>query len=318
MSGHTGRFGISAKLQEIMCLLSQGAVFEESEEVLRELIGVEISAKQFQRVSEHYGNELEELESSYQSGDKYTPELSVDKEEPVYVMVDGSMVLTREDSWKEIKVGRLYSESARVSVQKDRTEVADSLYVCTLGNNKDFFRKLEPYVDCYSHKIIIADGAKWIWNWADDFYGDAIQILDFFHAVEKLGAYACLAYKDEQERNRWMEQQTQRLKNDQVESLTADLKNIQATTTQADKALKDVIAYYQSNIKRMKYKTFLHNGYLIGSGAIESAHRNVIQQRMKLSGQRWSKDGAQRIANLRACKKSKTWKILLDCIINAA
>ena len=115
-----------------------------------------------------------------------------------------------------------------------------------------------------------------------------------------------------------MEEQTQRLKNDQVESLAADLKNIQATTSQADKALKEVTAYYQSNTKRMKYKTFLQNGYLIGSGAIESAHRNVIQQRMKLSGQRWSKDGAQRIANIRACKKSKTWKILIDCINNAA
>ena len=113
----------------------------------RELTGVEINAKQFQRVSEHYGKELEALESTYQSGDKDVPELSISKEEPVYVMVDGSMVLTREDSWKEINVGRLYSESARVPVQKDRTEVTDSLYVCTWCNNKDFFRKLDPYVE---------------------------------------------------------------------------------------------------------------------------------------------------------------------------
>jgi len=64
--------------------------------------------------------------------------------------------------------------------------------------------------------------------------------------------------------------------------------------------------YYQNNIKRMKYKTFKEQGLLIGSGAIESAHRDILQQRMKLSGQRWTKQGLQQIANLRILfKKNK-------------
>ena len=57
----------------------------------------------------------------------------------------------------------------------------------------------------------------------------------------------------------------------------------------------------------MKYGTYVETGYLIGSGSIESAHRNVIQQRLKLSEQRWSIDGAQRIANFRAYKKNNRW-----------
>ena len=52
--------------------------------------------------------------------------------------------------------------------------------------------------------------------------------------------------------------------------------------------------------------------------AIESAHRNVIQQRLKLSGQRWSMKGVQQIANLRACKKSNQWDNLISIIKNAA
>ena len=68
----------------------------------------------------------------------------------------------------------------------------------------------------------------------------------------------------------------------------------------------------------MKYASFLKKGYLIGSGAIESAHRNVIQQRLKLSGQRWSMVGAQRIANLRAYQKSNRWENVLGQIKRAA
>jgi len=54
----------------------------------------------------------------------------------------------------------------------------------------------------------------------------------------------------------------------------------------------------------MKYKTFKEQGLLIGSGAIESAHRDMLQQRLKLSGQRWTKKGLQQIANLRILYKS--------------
>ena len=67
----------------------------------------------------------------------------------------------------------------------------------------------------------------------------------------------------------------------------------------------------------MQYRTYLEKRYLIGSGAIEAAHRNVIQQRLKRSGQRWSVKGAQQIANLRAFKKSNQWNAVID-LINAA
>jgi len=155
----------------------------------------------------------------------------------------------------------------------------------------------------------------------EDFYGDSVQILDFYHAVEKLGAYAALVYKDAGERRRWLDLQKQRLKTDEVEKIVEELKETATKTTEpteSDKALKDVIRYYENNIERMKYGSFLKKGYLIGSGAIEAAHRNVIQQRLKLSGQRWSIEGAQRIANLRAYRKSNRWENVVEQIKMAA
>ena len=166
---HTDRFGVSPKLQEVIYLLSQDRVFEEAEEILAELLGIEICAKQQQRISEYYGEKLEESEASYQDCSLEVPQVALSSsDESVYVTMDGSMVYTREDGWKEMKVGRIYSESVRVPVQEDRTEIMDSLYSCTFGNNKEFLKKLEPYIEPYKHKVFIADGAKWIWNWVDD------------------------------------------------------------------------------------------------------------------------------------------------------
>lgn len=320
LSMHTEQFGISSKLQEFMCLLAQDRVFEEAAELLHDFLGIDICAKQIHRVSEHYGEELEESEKFFAEGTVDAPMVVPEQacDDPVYMMIDGSMVCMREGDWKEIKVGRIYSWKSRVAVQEGRTEVLDSLYACSMGNNRDFFKKFEPYVDPYAHKVFIADGAKWIWNWVEDYYGDSVQIIDFFHAVEKLGTYAALAYKDVGERKVWMEEQKQRLKNDQVEEVVADLERTTPKKAEENKLLKDIVRYYQRNVARMKYGTFIKKGYLIGSGAIESAHRNVIQQRLKLSGQRWSVQGAQTIANLRVYKKSNRWLEVIDQIKKAA
>ena len=67
----------------------------------------------------------------------------------------------------------------------------------------------------------------------------------------------------------------------------------------------------------MQYKTYREQGLLIGSGPIEAAHRNVIQQRMKRSGQKWSLDGAQALANLRCYRCSQSWDSI-EKIIAAA
>jgi len=305
----------------MICLVSQDCVFEEGENLLENFLGISLSGKQIQRISEYYGAQLEASEKDYQEEKQAVPLVSDEREEPVYITTDGSMVCTREEDWKEMKLGRIYSESSRVCVQDPRTEVMESLYVCTFGNNKEFIRKFEPYIEPYKHKVFIADGAKWIWNWVEDFYSDSVQILDFYHAVEKLGTYACFVYKDEKERRQWLEVQKQRLKADGVENVLEELKETASKTIdkpESAKALNDVIRYYENNVERMKYGSFLKKGYLIRSGAIEAAHLKVIQQRLKLSGQRWSINGAQRIANLRAYRKSNRWRNVVEQIKMAA
>lgn len=315
---HTQHFGISSKLQEIICLLAQGYVFQEAEELLAELLGIELSAKQIQRVSEHYGEQLEEQTLEQAAGKAEVPVLPLkSKEEVVYVMLDGSMVLSRK-GWKEMKVGRLFRASSQVQIQAHRREILHSLYVCHLGGHRKFLQKLEAYSEPYQRKVFVCDGAKWIWNWVGDCYPEAVQILDFYHALEKLAVYAALQYPDEPQRREWMETQKGRLLEGKVEELITELKDASAVSTPARKAKGDVVRYYTNNLNRMQYQTYLEQGYRIGSGAIEAAHRSVVQQRLKLSGQRWNKEGAQQIVNLRSCKKSHQWNTVVELIKTAA
>lgn len=66
----------------------------------------------------------------------------------------------------------------------------------------------------------------------------------------------------------------------------------------------------------MDYKKYRENGWLIGSGPIEAAQRTVVQQRLKLSGQRWSIKKAQNVLNLRTCEMSNQWQTIIDkCIL---
>lgn len=316
---HTSHFGISSKLQELLCLVGQAYVFEEGSEILNQTLGLKISSKQIQRVSEYYGQAIEEQQEQYISEEKEVPVLpTLNEEELIYMMMDGSMVYTREEEWKEMKVGRIFAGIDRVPIQKNRNQITQSMYVCHLGNHKDFFAKWEAYIRSYKNIVCIADGAKWLWNWVEDNYPDVIQILDFYHAIEKLAVFASNQYINKEERNKWMEIQKQQLLNNNVKIIINQLREATAISNEAEKTRTDVIRYYKNNIKRMQYKTYVEKGYLVGSGAIESAHRNVVQQRLKLSGQRWSMKGAQQIVNLRAYKKSNRWADVVDIIKLAA
>ncbi len=301
-----------------MCLLAQGYVFEEGEKLLNELLGIEMSAKQIQRISEHYGQQLEQQIQGYAKTEE-APTLKLKTPgERVYAMFDGSMIFTREEGWKEIKVGRVFTESSRVGIQENRNRILQSQYVCHLGDHQSFLEKWESYIDRYPHKIFIADGAKWIWNHVEDAYPASVQILDFFHAMEKIGIYAAIQYPGQKQKEGWLKIQKQRLLDNEVNKVIKTLKRGKSRNQEAQKAKEDAIGYYQNNRDRMQYKTYLDKGYLIGSGPIESAHKNVIQQRMKLSGQRWSMEGAQYIADLRACWKSNQWTTLIHLIQSAA
>jgi len=311
-----GHFRQSPYLQETALCLGQGHTFNESSHLLKRLCGVDLSDKQTENLCHHYGGALEDLAGQ---------EAIAVPEEPAalhYGLVDGSYLLSREQGWVETKVGRLFKGSDTLAISEKRNLITSSDYVAHIGGHLDFIDKFSGSLNGLTHLVFLADGAPWIWNWVSDCYPQAVQILDrpatrFYHAYEKICQWAVLVLKDQPERSLWLEDAKALLLND---GLAEILIQIQDTSCQGDglKKKNALLTYLNNNALRMRYKSFLDQGYLIGSGAIESAQRTVVQQRMKRSGQRWTLKGGQQVLNLRTKMLSNRWNEVTELIRKAA
>lgn len=311
----TKKFAITRYIQILLCLLGQSKVFDEASDLIDKLVGLRISGMQIQRISEYYGAKLDPAIN--RNIDNCIPKLEdVKKDDSVYVMTDGSMLLTRDEKWKEIKLARIFSNDKILKLSEKRSEIRDSVYVSHMGSVDVFLPKLERHLCGYKNKVIIGDGAKWIWNWAEDNYPGATQILDYFHAKEKLVILSKYIFK-EQERQNWVNAQCDKLMEDKIDEVIKNINKLRCKNDEAREIKEKTIHYYTEHEDRMLYKTYRIKGLLISSGPIEAAHRSVLQIRMKLSGQKWSIKGVNAIANLRCIYKSKAWHIL-ENFVNAA
>lgn len=134
-------FGISSFMQQHMCFMGQLEVFEDASESFRRMTGVKVSTSQLQRVCHYYGQQLEDQQQkAIVEGGK---DKKVVHKERSYAMLDGGMILTREDKWKEMKLARLFDASQTTQVSKDRGHIGSSTYIAHLGNHKAFLKKVE-------------------------------------------------------------------------------------------------------------------------------------------------------------------------------
>jgi hypothetical protein len=301
-------FQISPLLQELIVYSGQLLCYEKCPELIEKMVGLKIGHSQINRVTNFYGAQLEH---SVSSATTLTP---IKPEDMLYVEVDGSMIFTRDDDWKEVKVGRIFKSSDCIDPNGKQSWIRHSQYLAYLQTSKEFIETAENIIDLYGIKqrrlIFINDGAVWIRNWIEDAYPNAISILDYFHALEHLGTFASSIFSDKKAKEKWVESQKSLLLDSKVKQV---IKNIKRKSNSAE-SLR-LINYYEANIARMDYKKFLNMGCgIIGSGAIESAHRTVVQKRMKQSGQRWSTIGAQNMLNLRVTYMNEKWENVVDLV----
>ena len=296
--------------------------YEKCNEKIDKFISVKVSPAQVYRVTDIYGEQIGKITNPAER--TLTP---VRKEETLYVEADGSMIFTRDDDWKEVKVGRIFKSGDCIRIDEKPSQISHSQYIAHLGDSKTFTAQMEQLIESYrvtnSRLVFISDGAPWIRNWVEDAFRNAISILDYFHASEHLYNFAKEFFKEderEKEKKSWVRRQEKLLLNSKVATSIKNIeklikKNCSIRKKNADQKLID---YYKSNEGRMDCKMYKTIGSgVIGSGAIESAHRTVVQKRMKLSGQRWSKPGAQNMLNLRVASMNERWdKIITLAKIN--
>jgi hypothetical protein len=293
-------------MQELMVYAGQLDSYEKCNEIIREFINIEVSTTQVYRLTDRYGKEVE---NEVNKEPALTP---LKKDEVLYVQADGSMLLTREEGWKEVKVGRLFKSSDCIHANQKAGWISNSQYIAHLGKSKDFTNPMDDLIEWYGKSanqlIFVSDGAVWIKNWIADAFPDAISILDYYHACEHLHLFTGNYFSDKEKGKIWVTEQKRLLLQSEVHTVIKNIKGLAGKNKEA----QNLIAYYQGNTERMDYKRYQQLGCgIIGSGAIESAHRTVVQKRMKQSGQRWSIQGAQNMLNLRVVRKNLQWNKII-------
>jgi hypothetical protein len=148
---------------------------------------------------------------------------------------------------------------------------------------------------------VVGDGAPWIWNLAGDYFGRRTEVVDFYHASAHLWEAArALHGMDTPETAAWAHARRHELYKHGGAPVQTALAAAPAPTTVATETLRRERGYFATNAARMDYPTIRRQGLPIGSGAVESSARHVIQQRMKRAGQRWSDHGGRAMLSLRA------------------
>jgi hypothetical protein len=228
--------------------------------------------------------------------------------------------------WREPKLLMIYVLDEQGKMDREFLAVLDG----TLGGPEAIFALMACYlrelkIEAADEVLFIADGARWIWNRVEPLVrGLGIRpeqiryLVDFYHAVEHLGVIAGQKSRwTIQQRKAWVKRQRRRLLKGQTQEVLAEIETVCGPRCGA--VLKRERGYFRRNITagRMDYHRLAQEKWPIGSGAIESAIRRVINLRLKGAGTFWHKKSAEAVLCLRAYYKAGRWKNLENQVVKA-
>ena len=285
---------------------------------------IPMSKSSLGRLVNEYGSQLVaqqelEAEATFKAPEKGEAVIWRDIPEPdretMAISMDGGMVHIRAEGWKEVKICTISaveivgeaedgSPAVRLSHHSYRAGVWDAPTFAKQQWAEGCRRGLEKAKTILS----INDGALWIWLIVAMCYAPCVEILDWWHAVEKLWELARTFFStDQQAAARWAQQQKSHLWHGQLRAIFRLVRRLCPRGTPLPDPVRQALGYLFRNRHRLRYPHFRQAGFPIGSGCVESACKVVMQARMKQAGMRWSREGAQAMLALRATLLSDRW-----------
>jgi hypothetical protein len=298
--------------------------YQEAEDAIMRAHQLKINDDTVRKVTNYVGS-LVFQEDCKQAGDAYDELNSGKMHFPkrkkkgiLYIEADGATVNTRskdEDgsSWRENKLGIVFSSDNIYTWTNHKGEKQRQInkreYIAYFGSASEFKKHLfscalkNGYGE-YDKTILISDGAAWIRNMRDELFPDAQQILDFYHLCENVNTFAKHLFgTDPSQYSEWANEICVSLKASKWSKVLRDLER----RSKPPLCPVDLYGYISNNIANIDYSHYIDEGYFIGSGAIESGNKSVLQQRLKQAGMRWNVQTAQYLLTLRTKYKSGLW-----------
>jgi len=311
-------FGYYSKpLRRRVCDFGADHAFAVASQKMKEHYGIDIVPDMVRKITECHAEEIEVK-------DKEGFFLGDSKPKPIVIgEMDGSMVPIVEIEEKPKKKGKKKDrrKSRKLKYREARLSMAFSpgsrerQFEGTFANTETAGKQLKMCVnrvgaDRKTEVYCIGDGATWIANQIEEQFGaKGHYLVDFYHVCEYL-AEAARNISDLEDPKGWTKRQKSRLKQNKIEAVLAELKpHIEKQIGDEEKTpIVDCYRYIDNRRNnQLDYKTAIEKGLPIGSGEIESAHRYVIQKRLKIAGAWWKERNAEKMLALRVCRANNDW-----------
>jgi len=319
-----GQTDFSPGVRRMQSVVGQQAPFDKGRAQIKVLADLDVTAKSVERTAEAIGTDIAQREQQeIQRAVQLNLPVVLGEAVPIlYIEMDGTGVpvvkketLGRQGKTegqpahtREVKLGCVFTQAGWNEEGFAIRDPDSTTYVAAIEPAEQFGRRV--YVEAWKRgwdfaakKVVIADGAEWIWNLADIHFAGAIQIVDLYHARQHLWELARKLYPDdENQQRRWMKvHQTRLLDKGKIEKLVLSLRSIHASSPDLSESIRVTADYFERNAERMRYPSFRRLHLFVGSGVIEAGCRTVIGSRLKQSGMFWSVAGANAILALRCC-----------------
>ncbi|MBL8220375.1 MAG: ISKra4 family transposase [Bryobacterales bacterium] len=315
---------LSPGVRRMQAVVGQEGPFDHGRKQLKLLADVEVTTKSVERTAEAIGadiaaREQEEIQRAMQLD---LPVIVGESIPILYVQMDGTGVpVVKKETvdrpgktegqpahTREAKLGCVFTQTTWDSKGFALRDPHSTTYVSAIETAEQFGKRiyLEAWKRGWSRahtKVVIGDGAEWIWNIANQHFPGAIQIVDLYHARQHLWDLARKLYPNQQiEQERWMSFHKDALLDEgKIEELVASLRSIESANSELAEKIRIEADYFEKNAERMRYPAFRAQHLFVGSGVIEAGCKTIIGGRCKQSGMFWTVRGANAILSLRCC-----------------
>jgi hypothetical protein len=308
--------GYSLPLQRVITDFGADHPFNGVIKKLKEHYGIEIPVDSARKITEHHAHNVLEMtrntEETVQLGSPKTV---------IIAEADGSMVPIVEykappdesSEWDKRKYKTHRYCEARLSLAHENGS-ASPVFAATMGSVQEAGEQLMACVRKvgYNQKTnvhCVGDGAVWIADQVEERFGsNGTYLIDFYHLCEYLSAAStsCCAKGNEKD---WMSEQKTLLKANQANQVLLNLRLFLEPTVapEAEAPVRACHRYIKNRPTQLNYKTAIEQNLPIGSGEVESAHRYVIQKRLKIAGAWWEKENAHDMLTLRILRANNKW-----------
>jgi len=306
--------------------------YQKAEHHLQESGGIRVSARQIQRLVPQVGAPAQR----WQGREAQQPEPGRPAVPILYVSGDATGVPMRPEELagrrgkqadgraktRMVYLGCVFTQHHRDEKGHPIRDPESTTYVSTFGPLEEFGPRLRQEairrgLALAQQVVLLIDGASGLANLGRLCFPTALQIVDFYHALEHAGRVleALVGRKEHPDYARRRGPWAKQLRKDRVEQLIAQVRAECAGQAQAE-AVEKELGYFGHNVERMQDGTFRRQGFFIGSGVVEAGCQTVIGARCKQSGMFWGEPGAENILALRCIHASRRlegfWKARLN------